>query len=197
MHVTGKVAFAAAGVALGAGAMHQLDRVADRRTNERLELVDRETQAATRDWETWSSALDREFPGRRLDTPADHARFEQFLARNPAPAWLDVQHDEFTRVRIQVGHEGILSDATRAPNPQGDYYAAGFGAMSTAMGVGGVVSALRSARSLPATIGFTLGGGALAAFGVYSAISGVQAIARGDSAYLPARQLAARINSGA
>ncbi|MCW2928807.1 MAG: hypothetical protein JWM86_2775 [Thermoleophilia bacterium] len=56
--------------------------------------------AARLEWDTWKSKLDAEFPDRTLGTAADEERFERFLAANPAPKWIRVEHEGLRQISI-------------------------------------------------------------------------------------------------
>ncbi len=77
---------------------------------ERRALVERERSTAEHEWATFSSGLNSEFPGLRLDTPADHARAAAYLSNHPAPAWLKVEHEESTRIKLSTAESGWLPE---------------------------------------------------------------------------------------
>lgn len=56
--------------------------------------------AAREEWDAWKAKLDAEFPTRMLPSEADDERFERFLAKNPAPKWIRVEHENLRQISI-------------------------------------------------------------------------------------------------
>lgn len=165
MNIAARIALVAAGAGTAGYAMMKVDGMADRRVEREQQDIDTQTATARTEWSTWTSKLDAQFPGMRLDTPADHARFRDFLSANPQPSWVKVEHEDHTRVRVGANYP--LSDDTHSAHAQGAFYAAGFGGL---LGFGAAALAgaaiLHPPASLFGTIGATAGAAAFAtAFG--------------------------------
>ena len=162
----------AAGVA-GFGMKHLYDgEVRDQ--DARLTLIQGELAAATADWSAWKAGVEAEFPGMKLDTPADHARFSEHLAAHPAPSWVDVEHESTTRVKTSTHQLAMHSDAAGPVQAEIVPYSIGFGGMGAALGAGMVaVSATNFITNPIARIATTLAGGAIAAAGVGLLAQGV------------------------
>lgn len=172
MHVAAKIGLATAGLAIGGAAGGLMVPLLRDRTRE-AQVERREVlETATSEWQAWKAKADEAFPDRKLDTPADHARFEQFLATTPPPAWASVAHEEFTRYRVTAS-----SPLAQDQYPVESQKATGYGVMSGLLSVGlggaGVHAALRGSFSTLPTVGLALGGGALAAFGAGMAVASV------------------------
>lgn len=95
------VAKFAVGAALGIGGgiatsiwYNRTDRASEQRTYQP------QADRLRGEWTAWKAKLDAEFPTRQLDSPADHARLDRFLAANPAPGWVSVRHENFNRISI-------------------------------------------------------------------------------------------------
>lgn len=165
MHVAAKVGLLAGGIGLGAFAGHKLDQIATRQNEAEDKAVLADTAKAKADWEKWSSALEAQFPGRRLDTPADHARFEQFLRDNPAPLFIKLEHAEFNRIKVSSG--SVLGPQHHRNSEEIKMVGYGGIGLSGMAGLGGTMAmrALRTPGStnLFKTIGMTAGGGLLVA----------------------------------
>ncbi len=91
------------GMAVGAGALGTVGAgMAIRAMHGAFEgdaaKVRQQTADARAEFDTWNAKLQERFPDGKLDTPQDHREFEQFLAAEPAPEWLNPSHEGFTDV---------------------------------------------------------------------------------------------------
>lgn len=193
----GATALLTAGGATGFG-MYQLTSAADRRIERQIGALDRDLAARSDEWSTWNGKLEAEFPGRRLDTPADHARFDQFLAENPAPTWVDVEHADFTKARISTDGVPRSEDAWQPDSTggQGIAYTIGFGGLIGIGGAVGGISGLAKAASPRMAILSAAGAGAAAAFGTGAVVGGIaNARAESNAADKGMRELRATVNA--
>ncbi len=166
MHIGLKVGIAAATAGtVGFGALKMGQSINESTKRKHAEL-DVEVAKQTKAWDAWSTAFKAEFPGHRLDTPADHARLDVFLRQNPAPSWVSVDHDGYTRARLSI--QGDVVDDKHIPVEREK--AIGYGAIgaisSAAIGVGFLRSGLMSSGSTLGTVGKLVGGAATVAMGV-------------------------------
>ena len=83
------------------------------------------------EWEAWKSKLDAEFPTRSLTGPGEEARFEAWLADNPAPDFVLVKSDDLRAISIAPWDTSSAKD-----NMGGALGLAGIGA-GLAIGFGG------------------------------------------------------------
>lgn len=125
-HVAGAVIGAGAGFGVGA-------IVNDVVSDDAIPRLDR----ARADWRSFNAKLEAQFPGRRLDSPAAHRRFAEFIAGNPAPPWVTVTTEGRNYIDVR-------SDV----DPLGEGEGGGKGAViggvtGLLMGVGGVQGVLR------------------------------------------------------
>lgn len=172
MHVAAKIGLSAAGIAIGGAAGAWMAQgLRDRRLEDeahRREVL----ETATGEWQRWKSAADAAFPGGRLDTPSDHADFERFLQRTPAPDWVSVEHEDYTRFRVTATSPLDPSDYPVETQKTTGYGVMG-GLMAAGLGASGVLAAVRGTRSLLPTAAQGVGGGALVGFGVGMAVGAV------------------------
>ncbi len=146
------------------------------RTTEQETRIAAAIDTARGEWESWKRELDAEFPGMRLDTPTDHARFEAFLERRPAPSWVQVEHADFTRIRLDADTSFLQERDRRGYPDEGYGYAAAGGVAFAATGAYQTYKGVTVPMSLPKTLLRTVGGPILAGFGVAAAIAGYQAL---------------------
>ncbi len=168
MHVAARVGIAAVTAgATGFGMYKLIEGGSDRVAREGAEL-DREVAKQGAAWDSWSAKLEAEFPGRRLETPADHARFEQFLRDNPAPSWVKVDHADYTRARLSIGAHVVPRDLQPDPElAKGIGYGAVGAIGSALMGGGMAIAGLKGAGgSAWSNLGMLVGGTAMATAGV-------------------------------
>jgi hypothetical protein len=183
MHVAARIGIAA-GVAgaVGFGA-YKLNEFTAERTEQRHAKLDDAVAKESATWSEWKTALDTEFPGGRLDTPADHARLDAFLREHPAPSYIDVQHADFTSIRLR--RDGDIVDRGLLPMAEQEK-AIGYGAIGVlgmlAMGGAALVSGLKGGGATPlATVGKLVGGGAAVAASAGAAALVVGQLMRGDN----------------
>ena len=174
MNIASRAGIGLGSVALaGFGAKQFADFATSRMEDDHAKLQ-RATADSRQQWDTWKAKLDAEFPGGALPTPQDHARLKTFLQANPAPSFVKVEHDEFTRVRLSTVSV-VDPDLYPVEFEKSNGYPLAFGAMmaigGAAMLVGGVA---RGGGSTWKTVGMIAGGAGLAALGGASALSGVQ-----------------------
>lgn len=168
MHVAARIGIAAATAGAAGYGMYQLVEGGNERVAREGAELDREVAKQGAAWDSWSAKLEAEFPGRRLDTPADHARLDQFLRDNSAPSWVRVEHSDYTRVRLSIGAHVVPRDLQPDPElAKGIGYGA-IGAIGSAlMGGAFAVGGLRGAGSNAwANLGMLVGGTAMATAGV-------------------------------
>jgi hypothetical protein len=172
MHVLARAGIAVGVAGTAAVAFHQLAKFGERNGAERR--IAAQVDPARAEWTSWKSAVDAEFPGLQLRTPDDHERFARFLERNPAPSWVSVEHEEFTRIRLDADDSFLKTDRT-PPVEQGFAYGIGFGG---AFAIGGAALAGHTilkggGGSTPMTIA-KLAAAALVPFGIMSVRSGIE-----------------------
>jgi hypothetical protein len=193
MHVAARVAIAAAAGGLATVGMQALDRSGERAMADKHRRIDDQVAPARAEWQAWKGALDREFPGMRLETPADHARMVRFMQENPPPSWISVQHEEFTRIRLEAT-DAFLKTDRHPPVDQGNAYGIGFGG---AFALGGAAVAgmalLRGGSSTLMTVGKLAGGAAAIPFGILSVRAGVEGF-RTPAPQKPAWDLVREVN---
>ncbi len=180
MHVAAKVGIAAATAgAAGFGMYKVIDGGSDRVERDKVAL-DKQVAEQGEAWDTWSAKYEAAFPGGRLDTPADHARLDQFLRDNPAPSWVKVDHADFTKARLSVSGDVVDPDVLPIAELGKGIGYMGVGAvggllMGAAFAIGGFKGA--AASSALGNLGALVGGTAMAASGV-AMLAGIPAMAR-------------------
>jgi hypothetical protein len=179
MNVASRIGLTVVGAVAGGFGMHELDKVATHRYERDQAQLRTDTAKATKEWTTWHSALTSQFgPDARLETPADHARFEQFLKDHPAPKWITVEHEGYTRVHTHATYLPITDQTDHSADEQGDAYAIGFGAMFAGGGAFFAGANMLKGGSAAMTLAATLGGGAAVAFGAASVKMGIDGFRR-------------------
>lgn len=107
-----------------------------------------------------------------MPTPEAHARFESFLKQHPAPDFVTVQHEGFTRVHVDADWSKI--DYPR-PNDRFNALFAGFGGGGV-FGLGGAAMAIAGVAGI---LQKTPAPGAIlaASFGAAGAVFGITMLA--------------------
>ncbi len=180
MNVAARVAIGAGSMALAGYGAKQFADLANRQIEaEHAELQDA-TADARQQWESWKSKLDAEFPGGRLQTPQDHARLDTFLQQTPAPDFINVEHEEFTRVRLTTGSP-VDPDLLPVEFEKSNGYPLAFGGMMAIGGVGMLgTGVIKGAGSMRGTVGLIAGGALLAGLGAASLFSGLHGFRVGE-----------------
>jgi hypothetical protein len=173
MNVAARVAIGVGSVALAGYGAKQFADLATRRIDEDHAKLQDATTDARQQWDTWKAKLDAEFPGGALPTPKDHERLKAFLQQHPAPSFVTVEHDEFTRVRLSAGSP-VDPDLLPVEFQKSNGYPLAFGGV---MAIGGVAAlgngVLRGAASTWGTVGMIAGGALAAGFGAAAVLGGV------------------------
>ncbi len=196
MNVAARIGLAVGGLAVGAGAAKLFNDVSADRYAKDTANVAAQTSAARAEWTEFSEAVEAEFPGMELYSREDHARFEQFLQDHPAPEWVDVEHEGFTRVHMSTN--GFLDDSVHRPIGQETAYPIGFGGfIALGSGAAAVHNVIRSPASTWGTIGGTAGAAALAGIGVGMILSGINTGRFDSTAFKGASELVREVNANA
>lgn len=183
MHVAARVGIAAVGAGAAGFGMYRLNEHVSNRTERQHAQLDRDVAEQSQAWESWKGKFDAEFPGGRLDTPADHARLDAFLRDNPAPSWISVEHEDYTRARIRIS--GDIVDPDLKPMAEREK-AIGYGGIGVLGSVGMGAAMLASGMKMPPSsslrmTGMLLGGAASVALGVGLAAGLVNDVRQGTN----------------
>jgi hypothetical protein len=152
------------------------------RTDTKLAEMERSVATSAAEWATWNAKVEDQFPGRALDTPTDHARFEEFLQANPAPNWITVEHTDFTRIRVKTNRLPIPNDQVPVEHQKSFLYPAASGLILGAGGLAALGHGLLkgSAGSTAGNLAKLLAGPIAAGIGVSMLSSGICGLAKGD-----------------
>jgi hypothetical protein len=193
MNVAARIALTAGGLALGAGSVYGLSKIGGASSAERAADIGQRSDQAQGEWDDFKTALEAEFPNMELDSRADHARLDQFLQQHPAPSWINVEHEGFTRVHLSTN--GFLPNNLRPAIQEEIAYPIGFGGF---MALGGAAGAVMGVAKPPAStlgvLGATLGAGLLVSMGIGGILGGLQTN-RFDSNFDHSTQIVRDINT--
>jgi hypothetical protein len=182
MNVVARIGLGAVGSAAAIASGLKIHNALSNRTDNELSEIDASVKRSAEEWATWSAKVEREFPGRSLDTPTDHARFEAFLQANPAPDWITVEHTDFTRIKVKTNRLPIPNDQVPIEHQKSFMYPAAGGLMFAAGGLAAMGHGLLKggAGSTPGNVAKLLAGPIAAGIGVSMLSSGIYGLVKGD-----------------
>jgi hypothetical protein len=180
MNVATRVAAGVGSVALaGYGAKQFADFTNGLKSKDHAKLQDA-TADARQQWDTWKAKLDAEFPGGALPSPQDHARLEGFLQQHPAPSFVKVEHEEFTRVRLSASSP-VDRDLLPVEFQKTNGYPLAFGGMTALFGLGALISGVAHGGGSPMqTLGLIAGGAVGAGLGAAMVAGGLHGFRVGE-----------------
>ncbi len=194
MNIAARLGLVAAGAAVGGGAMYAMHASVAKVWENRQQDIAARSDTAQAEWDAFRNEAETQFPGLELNSREDHARFDAFLKQHPAPSWITVQHEGYTRAHLST--HGFLPSGLQRPIGEEVAYPVGFGGMFALGGAGYAIMELArpSAKTLAGKIGATAGAAAIAALGVGMVLGGLQVGKFKETAYAHSDTIVAGVN---